>query len=59
MEEDEEDVSCDVEYLFSNIPVEETINYIVDQVYMRKKLTSICRSLIFKRLLLTLASYRT
>ena len=52
LEEDEEDVSYDVESLFTNIPVTETIDNIKDQIYVQKKLTTICTNLIFKRLLL-------
>ena len=31
-----EDVSYDVQSLFKSIPVEDTINYIVDRIYVRK-----------------------
>ena len=50
MEEDEEKVSYDAESLFTNISIKETIDYIMDQVYVQKKLTSICMKLIFTRL---------
>ena len=46
----------DVESLFTNIPIHETINYIVKQIYVHKKLTSICLKLIFRRLLIKLAT---
>ena len=52
---DEEDVSYDVESLFANILIEETINYIIEQIYVHKKLTPICSKLIFRRLLIKLA----
>ena len=32
-----EDVSYDVELLFINIPLEETINCIIEQIYIKKK----------------------
>ena len=32
LQDDEEDVSYDVESLFTNIPIEETINYIIAQI---------------------------
>ena len=56
LQEDEEDVSYDVESLFTNIPINETIDYILDQIYNKKKLKPICSKLIFKRLLLKLAT---
>ena len=56
LSEDEEDVSYDVESLFTNIPIKETIDYIIEQIYTHKKLKPICSQLIFKRLLLKLAS---
>lgn len=39
--EDEEDVSYDLEYLFPNIPVKETMDHITDQIQicMKKNLT--------------------
>ena len=47
LQDDEEDVSCDVESLFINISIEETINYISEQIYVHKKLALICSKLIF------------
>ena len=32
----EEYVSYDVECLFTNIPVDETINYIINEIYQKK-----------------------
>ena len=55
LQDDEEDVSYDVKSLFTNILIEETINYIIKQIYVHKKLTPICLKLIFKRLLIKLA----
>ena len=34
LQDDQEDVSYDVESLFTNIPIEETINYIMEQSYV-------------------------
>ena len=48
---DEEDVSYDVETLFTNIPIKETIDCICDEIYNRKKLKPICKQSIFKKLL--------
>ena len=45
-----------MESLFTNIPINETIDYILDQIYNKKKLKLVCRKLIFKRLLLKLAT---
>ena len=47
----EEYVSYDVETLFTNIPVNETINYTISEVYQKNKLPQICCKTIFKRLL--------
>ena len=44
-----EDVSYKVESLFTSIPVEETINYIVDRIYIRKEIEPLCKMLIFKK----------
>ena len=56
LQEDQEDISYDVESLFTNIPINETIDYILDQIHNKKKLKPICSKLIFKRLLLKLAT---
>ena len=42
LQDEKEDVSYDVESLFTNIPNEETINYNTEQIYIHKKLTPIC-----------------
>ena len=52
----EEYVSYDLEYLFTNIPVDETINYIINEIYQKKKLQQICSKTIFKRLLYKLTT---
>ena len=38
-----EDVSYKVESLFTSIPVEQTINYIVDRIYVRKEIEPLCK----------------
>ena len=52
----EEYVSFDVESLFTNIPVDETINYIIKEIYQKKKLPQICSKTMFKRLLYKLTT---
>ena len=54
--EDEEYVSYDIVSLFTNIPVHDTVDYIIKKIYVEKKLPNICTKLIFKRLLLTLVT---
>ena len=39
------------ESLFTNIPVQDTIYYILNQIYVGGKLNPICSKLVFKRLL--------
>ena len=57
IKEDEEDISYDVVSLFTNVPVEETIEYILDEIYAKKSLKPICPSrLIMKRFLKRLAT---
>ena len=38
LSEDEEDVSYDVESLFTNIPINETNDFICDEIYTHEKL---------------------
>ena len=52
----EEYVTYDVQSLFTNVPIQETIDYILDEIYVKNKLTKICSKLIFKRLLLKLTT---
>ena len=59
LQDDEEDVSYDVQSLFTNIPIQERINYIIEQIYVHKKLTPICSKLILRRLLIKLAAEST
>ena len=56
LQDHEEDVSYDVESLIKNILIEDTINYIIEQIYVHKKLTPIHSKLIFRRLLIKLAT---
>ena len=42
--------------MFPNIPVAETIEYIIHQIYVEKKIPPILSKLIFKRLLLKLTT---
>ena len=49
-----EDLSYDVECLFTSIPVEETINYVVDRIYVRKEIQPLLKKSIFKKLLFKL-----
>ena len=51
LKHDEEYVSCDVQSLFTNIPLKETIDYILEQIYVHNKVPIICIKLIFHRLL--------
>ena len=53
---DEEYASYDVESLFANVPVHETIDYILQEIYVKEKLPKICFKLIMKRLLLKLTT---
>ena len=59
LSDDEEYVSYDVESLFTNIPVKQTVNYILEQIYDKGKLRPMCSRLIFKRLLLKLTTDST
>ena len=56
LEDDKEDVSRVFESLFTNIPIEETINYITEQVYVHEKLTPTCSKLIFRGLSIKFAT---
>ena len=58
LQDDEEDISYDVESLFTNILIEETSNCIIEQIYVHKKLTPVCSKLICRRLLIKLATAR-
>ena len=49
-----EDVSCDVESLFTSILVQETIDYILQRIYVRKETKPFCKKVNIKKLLLKL-----
>ena len=51
LDEDEVLVSYDVSSLFTQVPLEETIDYIIHQIYSENKLPPISNKRIFKRLL--------
>ena len=56
LSEDEENVGYDVESLFTNIRINETIDFIYDEIYIHKKLQPICKRSILKTLLLKLTT---
>ena len=56
---DEELVSYDVDSLFTNVPINETIDYILDEIYVHNKLPKLSTKLVFKRLLLKLTTEST
>ena len=55
----QEYVSYDVKSLFTNVSIQETIDYILDEIYVKNKLPKICSKLILKRLLLKLTTENT
>lgn len=59
LDQNEEYESYDVESLFTNVPIAETIEYIWDEIYVHQKLAIICSRLIFRRLLLKLTTEST
>ena len=48
---EDENVSYDVGSLFTNIPIKYTIDFICEEIYVHKKLESICKKSTFKKLL--------
>ena len=52
--EDYEDLSYDVESLFTSIPVKEIIEYILQKIYADKLMKPFCKKSIFKKLLVKL-----
>ena len=56
LQKNEEYVSYDVDSLFTNIPLKETIDYIIHKFYNKKFLKPICKKLIFKWLLYKLTT---
>ena len=53
---DEVDISYDVESLFTSIPISDTIDFIIDEIYEKNLLPHLCKQLIFRRLLERLCS---
>ena len=49
-------MSYDIESLFTNVSITETIEYILDEIYVNNKLPKLCIRLIFKRLFLKLTT---
>ena len=56
LDDNEEYVSYDVESLFTNVPLQETIDYILHPIYSLGRLPKLCSKLIFKRLILKLTT---
>ena len=56
LSEDEENVGYDVKSLFTNIRINEAIDFINDKIYIHKKLQPICKRSILKTLLLKLTT---
>ena len=56
LQNDEDDISYDAGSLFTNFPIDERVNYIIEQMQVQKKLIPICLKLIFRGLLLKLAT---
>ena len=52
----EQYVSYNMESLFNNVPVHETIEHIINEIYVENKLPKFCSKLIFKRLLFKLTT---
>ena len=53
---DEKYLSHNVDSLFTNIPLKETIDYILEEIYANRKMKPICSKLICKWLLYKLTS---
>ena len=53
---DKEEVSYDVESLFTSVPINPTINHICDKIYRIKKLDPIFKESIFRKLLLKITT---
>ena len=49
--DDYEDASYDVESLLTSIPVKETIDYIIQKIYIKKEIKPFCKKYIFIKLL--------
>ena len=48
---DERDVSYDVEALFTSLPIDDTVEFILDEIYGKQVIKPMCKRLVFKRLL--------
>ena len=46
-----EDVSYDAEIFLTSLPIQETIDYVLYRIYVKKELAPYCKKLIFKKLL--------
>ena len=51
---DNEDVSFDVESLFASIPIKETIDYIIHKMYTKKIIEPMCEKSVFPKLFIKL-----
>ena len=51
LDSNEEYVSYDVDSLFTSIPLGETIDFTLDEIYVQKKLEPFCKKSVFKKLL--------
>ena len=49
----------DIESVFTYVPITETIDYILDEIYVHNRLSKLYSCLIFKRLLLKLTTENT
>ena len=51
LDSNEEYVPYDLDSLFTSIPLDETIAFILDEIYVRKKLEPFCKKSVLKKLL--------
>ena len=56
---DEQDVSYDVESLFTNISFKDTVDFLWEEIYVQKKLEPVWSQSIFKKLLYKLTTQCT
>ena len=56
IKDDEEYILYDVESLFTNVPIDETIDHIIKEIYISKRLKPICSKTVMRRLLKKLTS---
>ena len=59
LKSNEQYIFYDVESLLTNVPVHETIEYIINEIYVENKLPKLYSKLILKRLLLKLTTENT